>query len=165
MMECILVKNNKKATCYCGNQKFYEECCFPFISGSLKPEIPEQLMRSRFSAFCIKDIEYLISTHHPSVRQLNQREILAQTIHETQWLGLKVLEIDKSRMNQGIGYVEFIAFYKSIEEGQLHENSKFIYENGQWYYFDGVLLDPVKISRNEPCWCGSMKKFKKCHGK
>ena len=153
-----------KALCYCGSQKIYKECCLPFISGKLKPETPEQLMRSRYSAFCIKDIEYLISTHHPSKRQLNEREILAQTIHETQWLGLKVLKIQKGSIEHQIGYVEFAAFYKNTKIGQLHENSKFIYENGQWYYFDGVLLDPIKISRNEPCWCGSMKKFKKCHG-
>ncbi len=163
-MECILEKS-KKIPCYCGSQKLYEECCFPFISGSLKPGIPDHLMRSRYSAFCIKDIEYLILTLHPSKRQLNEREMLAQIIHETQWLGLKILKIDKSQISQGVGHVEFVAFYKNIEIGQLHENSKFIYENGQWYYFDGVLLDPIKISRNEPCWCGSMKKFKKCHGK
>ncbi|MCK5835980.1 MAG: YchJ family protein [Desulfobacula sp.] len=158
-------RNNKKATCYCGSQKLYEECCFPIISGSLKPKNPEQLMRSRYSAFCIKDIEYLISTHHPSKRQLNEREILAQTIHEAQWLGLKILKTEKDSIKKRFGYVEFVAFYKNSEIEQLHENSKFIYENGQWYYLDGVTLDPLKFGRNEQCWCGSMKKFKKCHGK
>ena len=158
-------KNNKKTICHCGSQKLYKKCCFPFISGSLKPETPEQLMRSRYSAFCIKDVEYLISTHHSTKQEINEREILAQTINETQWLGLKVLKTDKSQINQGIGYVEFAAFYKNNKIEQLHENSKFIYENAQWYYFDGVILEPLKFARNEPCWCGSMKKYKKCHGK
>ena len=157
-------KNNKKTICHCGSQKLYEKCCFPFISGSLKPETPEQLMRSRYSAFCIKDVEYLISTHHFSKRQPNEREVLMQTIHETQWLGMKVLKTDKGQINQGVGYVEFAAFFKNTEIKQMHENSKFIYENGQWYYLDGVLLEPVKINRNESCWCGSNKKYKKCHG-
>lgn len=165
MMECILENNNKKTTCYCRSQKLYEECCFPFISKRLNPETPEQLMRSRYSAYCIKDIEYLISTHFPSKRQLNEREILMQTIHGTQWLGLKILKTDESQISQGVGYVEFAAFYKSAEEGQLHENSKFIYENGKWYYLDGVILEPFRFSRNEQCWCGSKKKYKKCHGK
>ncbi|WP_425430029.1 SEC-C metal-binding domain-containing protein [Desulfamplus magnetovallimortis] len=40
-----------------------------------------------------------------------------------------------------------------------------MYENDKWYYVDGVLLEPIKIGRNEPCWCQSNKKFKKCHGK
>lgn len=164
-MERILENNDKKTTCYCGSQKDYNKCCFPFISGSFKPETPEQLMRSRYSAFCVKDIEYLISTHHPSKHQLNQREVLRQTIHETQWLGLKILKIDKRQISKGVGYVEFVAFFKIIDKGQLHENSKFIYENGQWYYLDGVILDPLNFARNESCWCGSKKKYKKCHGR
>ena len=71
----------------------------------------------------------------------------------------------RNQINQEDGYVEFAAFYESNEGGQLHENSKFIYENGQWYYFDGVILESLKFSRNEPCWCGSKKKYKKCYGK
>lgn len=66
----------------------------------------------------------MISTHYPSKRQLNEREILAQTIHETQWLGLKLIKKGKSQINQGVGYVEFAAFYKDSEIEQLHENSK-----------------------------------------
>ena len=154
-----------KALCYCGNQKYYNECCYPFISGSLKLETPEQLMRSRYSAFCIKDIEYLISTRYPSKQEINEREVLAQTINETQWLGLKILKTNQGQINQGFGYVEFVAFYKNNKIEQLHENSKFIYENGQWYYFDGVILEALKFARNELCWCGSKKKYKRCHGK
>ena len=80
------------------------------------------------------------------MRQLNERELLTQTIYETQWLGLKILKIDKSQIRQGIGYVEFVAFYKGSGEGQLHENSKFIYENGQWYYLDGVYLNLLELA-------------------
>jgi SEC-C motif-containing protein len=104
-MECILEKNNKKVTCYCGSQKSYNDCCFPFLSGKLIPETPEQLMRSRYSAFCIKNIEYLISTHHPSRRQPDERDLLNQTINTTQWFGLKILTISKNKISQGIGYV------------------------------------------------------------
>jgi SEC-C motif domain protein len=148
--------------CYCNSQKKYNECCDPFLSGGLKPGNPEELMRSRYSAFCIKDIEYLIFTHHPSRQQPNEVELLTQTFQNTHWLGLKIL---KSQTDNQIGYVEFAAFYQNDPIGQLHENSKFIYENGQWYYLDGVILDPLKFSRNEQCWCGSKKKYKKCHGK
>ena len=127
-------------------------------------------MRSRYSAFCIKDIEYLISTHHPSRRQSDERDVLANTMADTQWLGLNVVKNDTSQVSQGIGSVEFAAFYKSsvngqLIDGQLHENSKFIRENKTWYYLDGVILDPLRFGRNEMCWCGSMKKYKKCHGK
>ena len=156
---------NKKTDCYCGSQKDYDNCCWPFLTGRARPENPEQLMRSRYSAFCIKDIDYLISTHHPSMQTPDERDILTRTIHETQWLGLKVLRIEKEQSDQGVGYVEFVAFYKTnYTTGQLHEKSKFTHENDQWYYLDGLLMDPLKFGRNDPCWCGSNKKYKKCHG-
>ena len=148
--------------CYCGSQKAYEDCCSPFLSGKLKPETPEQLMRSRYSAFYTKNIEYLMNTLHPSKHQVTERDALAKTISTTKWLGLKVI---KSQVDQDVGYVEFAAFFKNNTTGHLHENSKFKYENGQWYYFDGVILEPLKFARNTPCWCGSDKKYKKCHGK
>jgi len=151
--------------CYCNSQKNYNECCFPFLSGSLKAENPEQLMRSRYSAFCTKDVQYLISTHHPSRQKADELELLTQTFRNTHWLGLKILKTQESRTDIQIGYVEFVAFYQNSEIGQLHENSKFIYENGQWYYLDGVILEPLKFARNELCWCGSKKKYKRCHGK
>ena len=156
---------NKKTDCYCGSQKDYDNCCWPFLTGRARPENPEQLMRSRYSAFCIKDIDYLISTHHPSMQTPDGREVLTRTINETQWLGLKVLRIEKEQSDQGVGYIEFAAFYKTNgTTGQLHEKSKFIHENGQWYYLDGLLMEPLKFGRNDPCWCGSNKKYKKCHG-
>ncbi len=151
--------------CYCGSQKDYQECCHPFLVGKQKPQDPEQLMRSRYSAFCTKEIVYLISTHHPSRQQPDEKDVLEKTIHQTEWLGLKIIKT-KTVLNQDIGYVEFAAFYKkNTEIGQLHENSKFIQEQGQWFYFDGVLMEPLKFSRNEPCWCKSNKKYKRCHGK
>jgi SEC-C motif-containing protein len=155
----------EKIACYCGSQKNYEDCCYPFLAVRSRPEFPEQLMRSRYSAFCLKDIEYLISTHHPSKQLPNERDVLSETVHTTQWLGLKIVKAEKGRISQGVGYVEFAAFYKNTEIRQLHENSKFVHENGQWYYLDGVVLDPLKFRRNAPCWCGSKKKYKKCHGK
>lgn len=147
--------------CYCGNKTGFKDCCSPFLSGKIKPETPEQLMRSRYSAFCTNNVGYLIHTHHPSKRQINEHKVLQQTINTTTWLGLNVI---KTQIEKDVGYVEFAAFYKNDKAGQLHENSRFIHENGQWYYFDGAILDPVKFSRNGPCWCGSGKKYKKCHG-
>jgi SEC-C motif-containing protein len=152
--------------CYCGSQKNYKNCCHPFLTGASKPETPEQLMRSRYTAFCIKDIEYLISTHHPSRRQDNERDLLTNTIHETQWLGLKILKTDMVSDDPHTGFVEFTAFYKTQNtNGQLHERSKFIREAGQWYYLYGEFIEPMVFGRNDPCWCGSNKKYKKCHGR
>lgn len=123
-------------------------------------------MRSRYTAFCIKDTEYLISTHHPSRRQANERDLLTNTIQDTQWLGLKILKTEMDPVDTQIGFVEFAAFHKTQNtNGQLHERSKFIREAGNWYYLDGEFMDPLVFGRNEPCWCGSNKKYKKCHGR
>jgi len=154
----------KKITCHCGSRKTREDCCLPFLTGTSKPETPEQLMRSRYSAFCVRNIDYLMATRHSSGQQPDEREVLGATVQETQWLGLKVMKTGRDGSDQDVGYVEFSAFYKNTGIGQHHENSRFIRENGQWYYVDGVMLEPVKFGRNDPCWCGSDKKHKKCHG-
>ncbi len=154
-----------KPDCYCGSQIIHKDCCQPFLTGALKPETPEQLMRSRYSAFCTKNIEYLVSTQHPSKRQANERDLLTKTVYETQWMGLKILNAETDQDDSHTGYVEFAAFYKTTEIGQLHERSKFILEEGQRYYLEGEFMEPLVFGRNEPCWCGSNKKYKKCHGR
>lgn len=151
--------------CYCGSTKKFKACCYPFLSGRSKPETPEQLMRSRYSAYCTKNEEYLLSTHHPSKQNANNQDQLKRTLQEIEWLGLKVLKTEMDPTNPQIGFVEFAAFFENSEAGQLHEKSKFVNENGNWYYFDGEFMPPLVFGRNEPCWCGSNKKYKKCHGR
>lgn len=154
-----------KDKCYCDSQKPYKTCCQPFLSGHSLPDTPKQLMRSRFSAFCTGNVDYLFETHHPSARQPNEKKMLNQTIEDTQWVGLKIIKSEKPASGAIKGFVEFIAFYQNNNIEQLHENSKFIYEGNRWYYLDGSILKPHKFKQNEPCWCGSQKKFKRCHGK
>ena len=90
---------------------------------------------------------------------------MAQTIAETKWLALRVLHADENQAAMGSGQVEFVAFYKSNGTlGQLHERSDFIRQNDRWYYTQGVRLALIRLERNDPCWCGSGKKYKKCHG-
>ena len=122
-------------------------------------------MRSRYSAFCIKDIKYLLSTQHASRWQANERDLLTKTMHDAQWFGLKILKTETDPDDPHIGFVEFVAFYKKPESGQLYERSKFIREAGHWYYLDGEFMAPLVFGRNDPCWCGSNKKYKKCHGR
>jgi len=115
-------------------------------------------MRSRYSAFCTGNVNYLIATRHSSQRAAADRQTLAQTIAETKWLSLRVLHASESQ-------VEFVAFYQSQGQlSQLHERSNFVSESGRWFYVDGVHLPPIKLERNDPCWCGSGKKLKQCHG-
>jgi SEC-C motif domain protein len=153
-----------QTACPCGSGKTFIDCCEPYLRGRLQPASPTQLMRSRYSAFCTGNIEYLIATQHPAHRTATDRQTLAQTIAETEWLALRVLHADESQLAVGIGQVEFVAFYKSNGAlGQLHERSDFLRQADRWYYTQGVRLPPLRLERNDPCWCGSGKKYKKCH--
>ncbi len=144
--------------CPCGSNKLFEACCAPFLRNELLPATPEQLMRSRYSAFFTGNVNYLITTHHPSKHRADDRQTLAETIAETEWLSLRVLNASGTS-------IEFVAFHKTHNRiGQLHEKSEFVFENGHWYYLSGVILPAIKLDRNDPCWCGSGKKLKKCHG-
>lgn len=146
--------------CPCTSGKPYSAYCQPLHEGHLDASSAEQLMCSRFSAFSLGNIPYLIKTLHPDFRQADDEMILAQTIKQTQWLGLKIL---KHSPEKNTATVEFVAFFNEKPIGQLHEKSRFNNEHGKWYYTDGEILEPVKLSRNELCFCGSGKKLKRCH--
>ncbi len=113
---------------------------------------PKELMISRYEAFVAKDWDYLAKTStSQSIEEL-------QMMPELEWLKLEVL-------NAYDNIVEFKAYYRENGKiGLLHEKSHFIKENGSWKYADGELFSS-KIERNEPCPCGSGKKFKKCCAK
>ena len=133
-------------------------------------------MRSRYAAFFHKNIDYLIATRDPDYREMNDRELLTDTCNHTQWLRLLIIGTDDSQLFRGIGFVEFAAFFDRNGQGQLHdhihdqihgqihEKSRFVNREGRWVYCDGQMLPPVVWGRNQPCWCGSLKKFKRCHG-
>jgi len=110
---------------------------------------PKELMISRYEAFVRKDWNYLSETStSQSVEELAM-------MPELEWLKLDVLDAYDN-------IVEFKAYYRENGKiGVLHEKSVFIQNNGQWKYQDGELFNS-KIERNEPCPCGSGKKFKKC---
>ncbi|MCG8616638.1 MAG: SEC-C domain-containing protein [Desulfobacterales bacterium] len=151
------------SNCPCISGRPYTRCCGPYLAGDKLPPTPEALMRSRYTAFVKKDADYLVATFAPEKRagdaaENQLRRDLETTMASTRWVGLTVVKA-------GGDQVEFAAFY--LQEGglgQLHERSNFIREEDRWYYRDGEMLPPVKLSRNQPCICGSGLKFKRCHG-
>ena len=154
-------KVNHDTLCPCKSNKAYQVCCQPLHTGDVIANNAEQLMCSRYSAFVLKNIPYLIATLHPSQRENDDECVLKKTMDETQWLGLKII---KHKQQGSTATVEFIAFHQGKSDiEQLHEKSNFILENTLWFYVDGEILPAVKQSRNELCFCGSGKKIKKCH--
>ena len=76
--------------CPCLSQLPYSECCEPLHKKQQRAENAGQLMRSRYSAFYLGEIDYLIATLHPSKRRLDERKLLQNTVNTTKWLGLRI---------------------------------------------------------------------------
>jgi SEC-C motif-containing protein len=116
--------------CPCGGPAF-ETCCGRFIDKGEIPETAEQLMRSRYSAYVLRCEPYLKATWHASTRP---GEAVAQD-DGTKWLGLEV----KKHIPAGDeATVEFVARYKTGGRAhRLHEVSRFVREDGRWFYVDG----------------------------
>lgn len=113
-------------------------------------------MRSRYAAFVVKDRDYVLKTWHPSTRPE------ALTLEDSpQWASLRILDSDEDGDN---GRVHFRAMYRSGKGwGYLEEVSDFIKEDGRWLYLSGDTTEgQLKPGRNEPCPCGSGRKFKAC---
>lgn len=126
-------------------------------------------MRSRYSAYALHNADYLNSTHHPSTLDEDLKASLKDSFERCLWTGLKITGRKAGSAKDTEGEVRFEAsFTQDTKHYVLKELSRFVKENGQWLYLDGSGgIEPVKTAlpgRNDPCWCGSGKKFKKCHG-
>lgn len=156
--------------CPCGRSLAYAGCCGRLHQQLERPATAEDLMRSRYSAFALQLADYLVATLHPSRRRPGEKIALEQSFADTCWDGLVILDRQAGNSGDSSGVVEFVAHFHSLQPhnpqraGQIHERSRFVCEDGQWLYVDGDLLPPLLPGRNDPCWCGSGKKFKKCHG-
>ena len=158
-----------KCPCFSGRE--YAECCQPVIEGEKLASSPEELMRARYSAHAKGENKFLVSSLHSSIRseesQDEDQEKLQEIKNDLSWDGLEVVETSE---NGDIGEVDFIARYSIQKHPQQHrEKAKFVRENGEWFYFDGEVEGHVtyrrenpKVGRNDPCPCGSGKKYKKC---
>ncbi len=157
--------------CPCGSKKTYENCCGLYIEKAQVPETPEQLMRSRYTAYSLAKIDYIKQTMKGKALigfdELNAKR-WAQNVT---WLGLEVIQTPSVSGN--IGFVEFAArFLENNRIKTIHERSEFHKEDGYWFYISGSipqssspLIKKTEVARNNPCPCGSGKKFKNCHAR
>jgi SEC-C motif-containing protein len=149
--------------CPCGSGSAYAACCGPRHDGSSPAPTCEALMRSRYAAFALADVGYLSRTHSTPTSAADARELEAWT-RSVCWLGLQVLDAPPAAGDEG--EVAFAATYLD-RTGQvtLRERSRFRRVEGRWLYVEGEPeVKRVKVERNQPCPCGSGKKFKQCHG-
>lgn len=125
--------------CPCGRPKLYEACCGKLHSGKEDAKTAEDLMRSRYSAFVLAEVDYLMKTHHHLKRSLVDKDDIRAWTKSVKWLGLEVINKSGGEPKDVFGTVEFKAHFKEgFFRNKIHENSKFIKENGRWVYFDSI---------------------------
>ncbi|GMO56917.1 MAG: YchJ family protein [Treponemataceae bacterium] len=167
--------------CPCGSSRDYAECCKPVIKDVSAAVTAEQLMRARYSAYVMHEIDFLIdscqSEKSENVGTKNDksidRESTSKWSKDSMWQGLKILRTEKGQQNDREGIVEFTADYSinGLHETH-HESAQFARTPANtWIYVSGEVKPTTrkregeKIGRNDPCPCGSGKKHKKCCGK
>ena len=159
--------------CPCLSDLEYKDCCGLFHRGERDAATAEELMRSRYSAYAMQEIDYLIETTSPSQRKYHDRESLQTWAEDTKWKKLEIVETREGTSEDSKGHVEFIAYYEENKKDKIHhELSLFKKIKGKWYYHNGRMLanqtmirEQPKVGRNDPCPCGSGKKYKKCCGR
>ena len=131
----------------------------------------EELMRARYHAYETCNMEFIKESHDPDNTEGIDWAECEKWARESQWLGLEIISTTKGGEDDKDGIVEFKATY--IENGKTivhHERSYFVKKNGVWFYqkwlpITSTRINENKIGRNDPCPCGSGKKYKKCCGK
>lgn len=125
--------------CPCGRGIRLSDCCGRFLDGGAAASTPEDLMRSRYTAFALGDAPYLLRTWHSSARPDS-----LELDSGTRWTGLEVLRTTGGGFLHTEGTVEFRAHYVDngrggvVQEHVMQENSRFVRENGTWLYLDAA---------------------------
>jgi len=154
--------------CLCGSGLPYTECCDRYHGGEHTPPTAEALMRSRFTAYARRDVDYLLNTW-----DANKRPATIDFSKETaQWRKLAIVGTKKGGAQDSKGIVEFKAYYSQDGDDYfMNEISRFVKTGGRWLYLDGDIKAAGKVNantdtgKNAPCACGSGKKFKRCCGR
>jgi SEC-C motif domain protein len=170
--------------CPCGSGLDFENCCGPYLGGEASPPTAEALMRSRYTAYARADIDYMENTLAAENRGTFDRAAARAWATQSKWLGLKILFVEGGGPADREGVVAFIATYE--QGGRIlehHEVSQFRRgERGAWRFVTGDTSARLgdrrpqatpsqtghgsapKVGRNDPCPCGSGRKYKKCCG-
>jgi SEC-C motif domain protein len=157
-------------TCPCSSGLLFANCCEPIIKGERESETAEQLMRARYSAFATGAIEFIVATTHSSTRLEVDIPEIREWSESSTWQGLQIIDI--RQVDAGQTFLSFEARFTQRGKQQQHrEMSQFEREDGKWRFVTGeqlknptVRYETPRTGRNEPCPCGSGKKYKKCCG-
>lgn len=125
-------------SCHCGKNPTFNHCCEKYILSKEIPATAEDLMRSRYSAFCVVNMDYLFNTTDLQVRYEFDRSANEAWAKSAQF---KKLEIIKTEESGTKSIVEFKAYFQADgQEHVHHEISTFRKSNGAWFYRSGRIL-------------------------
>jgi SEC-C motif domain protein len=129
--------------CPCGSKRPFNACCQPWLAGKPAPT-PEALMRSRFTAYALGDVGYIMRTTHPRSPQTQPdakawRQDLKAFCRQTDFLGLQIRRVEESAQEK-VGWVTFRAILMQAgRDASFTEKSQFEQVNGRWYYLSGEI--------------------------
>lgn len=163
--------------CPCGSGRSLAECCEPILQGQPAPTA-EALMRARYTAYTRHDIAFIMRTTEAESRKTSDEAAMRAWAEAADWQDLEILHTEGGQAGDSEGTVEFVArFGLHGAPNHHHEISQFQRIDGQWQFVEGQelhsgpserlapLTNPHRdLGRNDPCHCGSGKKFKKCCG-
>ena len=165
----VSARPSSDAPCPCGSGQSFGQCCEPLLDNRHPAADAEKLMRSRFTAHALRDFRYLHRTYVESSRRPYKEEHDAGGMN---WTRL-VIHSHEPGPQPDRAFVDFTAYFEQDgAEHALHEKSEFARIDGTWFYTRSVRTGPApvkhahaKVGRNDPCPCGSGKKYKHCCGK
>jgi SEC-C motif-containing protein len=124
--------------CPCTSKLTFDKCCEPYLAGKKNPETPEKLMRSRFSAYATRKVDYLIATTSEEERSKLDPGELANYCRTVSCISLKIVKTEAGGPLDEVGTVLFHASLQINGKRMLHrELSRFKREEGRWVYVDG----------------------------
>lgn len=129
------------AACPCGSSREYEECCQPFHKGAAQAPSAEALMRARYSAYVLGEIDYLVRSIPLLERKKFDRRSAKLWSQSAEWKGLEVRSVTE-KANGTRAVIEFVArFAAEGEDHAHHEIASFEKVNDRWYFLDGKLVE------------------------
>ncbi len=131
----------KSINCYCGGPKIFEYCCEPYIKGFEKAPTVLVLMRSRYSAYVVQAVDYLVFSTHSSKRIFHSKTDILDWAKSNKWIKLEIVSASENEVEFKAHHYEIRSDQNLKPEIQIHhEKSTFVFENGSWFYVDGIFF-------------------------
>ncbi len=132
-------KPSPNMPCPCGSGKKYKKCCQPYHKGA-RPADALLLMKSRYSAYAVGESRYIINTTYPDNPDYTENtdrwmEAIETFSKEREFRRLEIIEFIDGEMES------FVTFRAIFDAGEMVERSRFVYEEGRWFYYSGEFLN------------------------